>query len=41
MEYLATFAEMIRLELGDNDLQGKNQGSAGWIDYPQYMILKK
>ena len=38
---LTKLAEMIRLELGDNDLQGKNQRSAGWIDNPQYMILKE
>jgi len=41
LQDLTKLAEMIRLELGDNDLQGKNQRSAGWIDNPQYMILKE
>ena len=37
---LTELAERIRLDLGDNNLQGKNQRPAGWVDNPQYLILK-
>jgi len=38
---LSKLSEMIRMDIGDNDLQRKNQRPAGWMDNPQYMILEK
>ncbi len=38
---LTELADMIRLDLGDNDLQGQNQRSAGWVDNPQYLIMNE
>ena len=41
LQELTELADMIRLDLGDNDLQGKNQRSAGWVDNPQYLIMNE
>jgi arylsulfatase A-like enzyme len=41
LQELSKIAEKVRQELGDNDTQGENQRPAGWIDNPQYMIMKK
>jgi arylsulfatase A-like enzyme len=38
---LSRIADKVRQELGDNDMQGEHQRPAGWIDNPQYMIMKK
>jgi len=41
LEELMKLAEMVRIDLGDNDSQGVNQRPAGWIDDPKYLILNK
>jgi arylsulfatase A-like enzyme len=41
LEELMKLAEIVRVDLGDNENQGVNQRPAGWIDNPKYMIINK
>ena len=41
LKELNKLADKVRQELGDNEMQGKNQRPAGWIDNPQYLLMKK
>jgi arylsulfatase A-like enzyme len=41
LEELMKLAEMVRIDLGDNDRKGENQRPAGWIDNPEFLILNK
>lgn len=41
LQELNGITDRIKKELGDNDMQGRHQRPAGWIDNPQNMIMKK